>query len=128
MPADGWMCKFSLEQGLEADVRQGQTSATPWRASDRGILPMSMDEYLELLDWSGRTVRAGKVWYEDYVLQISPRTGNVLGLIDLASLYPQRERPRENVLNGTAYDSTRQRIFVTGKNWPHLFEIKLVSE
>jgi hypothetical protein len=60
MPADGWMCKLSLHQGLDADVRQGQTSATPWRASDRGILSMSLDEYLELLDWSGRTVREGK--------------------------------------------------------------------
>jgi hypothetical protein len=75
MPADGWMCKFSLEQGLEADVRQGQTSATPWRASDRGILPMSLDEYLELLDWSGRTVRAGKGSIPTHLAPILVRLG-----------------------------------------------------
>jgi hypothetical protein len=75
MPADGWMCKLSLEQGLEADVRQGQSSTTPWRASDRGILPMSLDEYLELLDWSGRTVREGKGSIPSHLAPILLRLG-----------------------------------------------------
>jgi hypothetical protein len=60
MPADGWLCPLSLEQGLESDVRDGLTSTTPWRASDKGILPMGLDEYLQLLDWSGCVVVAGK--------------------------------------------------------------------
>jgi hypothetical protein len=57
---DGWLCPLPLEQGRASDVRQGLTSTTPWRASDRWILPMGLDAYLELLDWSGRLVRTGK--------------------------------------------------------------------
>lgn len=66
------------------------------------------------------------VWQTDLIARISPDTGEVLGWIDLAGL--RRDEPSAGVLNGIAYDSEGRRLFVTGKNWPELFEIELVSE
>jgi hypothetical protein len=60
MPADGWLCPLTLEQGLTADVRIGLGSTTPWRASDKGILDISFEEYLGLVDCAGRQIRSGK--------------------------------------------------------------------
>jgi glutaminyl-peptide cyclotransferase len=64
------------------------------------------------------------VWYRDEIARISPETGEVTGWIDLRTLWPNR-RDREAVLNGIAYDAERDRLFVTGKNWPRLYEIRL---
>ena len=60
MPADGWLCPLSLDEGLAADVRQSGPSVTPWRASDKGLLPMTLEQYLSLLDCAGRAMRGGK--------------------------------------------------------------------
>ena len=69
------------------------------------------------------------VWFKDYIARISPDTGEVVGWVNLAGLYPARLRPeRDAVLNGIAYDKTKQRIFVTGKRWPKLFEIEVVEQ
>ena len=65
------------------------------------------------------------VWGEDYIVKISPSTGHVTAFIDLRHLAPRRSE-RDSVLNGIAYDVTGKRLFVTGKNWPKLFEIELV--
>jgi glutaminyl-peptide cyclotransferase len=65
------------------------------------------------------------VWYRDYIVRISPKTGEVTGWIDLRGLWPKR-RDRDDVLNGIAYDAENDRLFVTGKNWPRLYEIQLV--
>lgn len=65
------------------------------------------------------------LWYQDRLARISPETGAVLGWIDLTSLYPRSLRVSENVLNGIAYDADTDRLFVTGKNWPWLYEIEV---
>jgi glutamine cyclotransferase len=66
------------------------------------------------------------IWYDDRIARISPASGEVLGFIDLSTLYPQGARGSEAVLNGIAYDAAAKRLFVTGKNWPQLYEIKVV--
>jgi len=67
------------------------------------------------------------VWHTDRIARISPATGKVLGWIDLRGLLPQAERTDpEAVLNGIAYDAAHDRLFVTGKLWPRLFEIKVL--
>jgi glutamine cyclotransferase len=68
------------------------------------------------------------VWQTDYVARIAPDTGKVTGYIDLRGLLSSAERARTDVLNGIAYDAERDRLFVTGKWWPKVFEIKLVKK
>jgi glutamine cyclotransferase len=66
------------------------------------------------------------IWQTDRIIRIDPATGNVLGWIDLAGLYPEKDRtPSADVMNGIAYDDQGDRIFITGKQWPFLYEIKL---
>jgi glutaminyl-peptide cyclotransferase len=69
------------------------------------------------------------VWHSDRIARISPATGKVLGWIDLSGLLPASQHSTaEAVLNGIAYDAAHDRLFVTGKLWPRLFEIKLVPD
>jgi glutaminyl-peptide cyclotransferase len=55
-------------------------------------------------------------------------TGKVTGYIDLSGLLSPRERASADVLNGIAYDAGADRLFVTGKWWPRLFEIKVSAK
>lgn len=66
------------------------------------------------------------IWYSDHIARIDPSTGDVVGWIDCSEVYPARSRPdREHVLNGIAYDAATGRLFITGKNWPQLYEIQI---
>jgi glutamine cyclotransferase len=68
------------------------------------------------------------IWMTDLIARIDPVSGKVLSYIDLKDLLPKSDRNAEtDVLNGIAYDSATKRIFVTGKRWPKLFEIKVTE-
>ena len=67
------------------------------------------------------------IWQTDWIARINPATGQVTGWIDLRGLLPAEDRTQPvDVLNGIAYDPSTDRLFVTGKLWPKLFEIDLV--
>ncbi len=67
------------------------------------------------------------IWHADRIARIDPQNGRVLGWIDLTGILPAgRVTDREAVLNGIAFDAVHDRLFVTGKLWPSIFEIKLV--
>ncbi len=69
------------------------------------------------------------VWQTNRIAQIDPSTGKVVGWIDLTGLLSPADQTEEtDVLNGIAYDAKGGRLFVTGKKWPKLFEIKLVKK
>jgi glutamine cyclotransferase len=68
------------------------------------------------------------VWRTDRVARISPKDGRVTGWIDLSGLLSPAERGGVDVLNGIAYDAAADRLFVTGKLWPRVFEIRLVKK
>ncbi len=66
------------------------------------------------------------IWRSDHIVRIDPTSGEVLGWIDCSQVYPVARRlDREHVLNGIAYDSVAKRLFITGKNWPQLFEVQV---
>jgi glutamine cyclotransferase len=68
------------------------------------------------------------VWHEDRIARISATDGHVIAWVDLHGLLQPAERiNEESVLNGIAYDAAKDRIFVTGKQWPWVFEIKVVA-
>ena len=66
------------------------------------------------------------VWETERIARISPKTGQVTGWIDLRGLLDPREAAGVDVLNGIAYDAEQDRLFVTGKLWPRVFEIQLI--
>jgi glutaminyl-peptide cyclotransferase len=67
------------------------------------------------------------IWHTDQIARISPISGKVLGWIDLSGIIDKRELANpEAVLNGIADDLSADRLFVTGKLWPKLFEIRVV--
>lgn len=69
------------------------------------------------------------IWHSDKIVRISPRTGKVVGWIDLSGLLPDAQRAdTEAVLNGIAYDPEHDRLFVTGKLWPKIIEIRVHSK
>lgn len=69
------------------------------------------------------------VWQTDTIVRINPQTGAVVGTINLAGLLSAEDKTSGvDVLNGIAYDAAGDRLFVTGKLWPKLFEIKLQRE
>ena len=69
------------------------------------------------------------VWMSNRIARISPSTGKVLSWIDLSGILPSVEVTGEGaVLNGIAYDAAHNRLFVTGKDWPRLFEIQVVKK
>ena len=67
------------------------------------------------------------IWTTDYIARIAPETGRVLGYIDLGGLLTPAERKGVDVLNGIAYDAQHDRLFVTGKFWPKLFEVRITG-
>jgi glutamine cyclotransferase len=91
------------------------------RDGDQPVPKLNELEYVEGEIWSN-------VWYDDRIVRISPADGRVLGWIDLSGIYPHSARRSDDVLNGIAYDADAKRLFVTGKNWPQLYEIQVIRQ
>ncbi|MFN7982909.1 MAG: glutaminyl-peptide cyclotransferase [Vicinamibacterales bacterium] len=68
------------------------------------------------------------VWQTDYVARIDPKTGSVNGYIDFRGLLTPREREATDVLNGVAYDEKTDRLFITGKLWPRVYEVRITRK
>jgi glutamine cyclotransferase len=79
-------------------------------------------EYIEGEIWAN-------IWQTDLIARIDPLTGKVNSYIDMSPLFPvsKRNEVDADVFNGIAYDASGRRIFVTGKRWPRLYEIKVTE-
>jgi glutaminyl-peptide cyclotransferase len=82
-------------------------------------------DQLNELEWVRGEVWAN-VWHTQQIVRIDPATGRVKGMLDLSALIPPVSDP-EGVLNGTAYDESTNRLLVTGKLWPRVYEISIPS-
>lgn len=91
------------------------------KVTDAGVPVRDLNE----LEWIDGELWAN-VWMTDRIARINPATGVVNGWIDLSALWPRARRtPPADVLNGIAYDPVGKRIFVTGKKWPRVYEIRV---
>jgi glutaminyl-peptide cyclotransferase len=85
-------------------------------------------KFLNELEWVRGEIFAN-VWETDRIARISPDDGRVLGWIDASGLLAAEDQAEPvDVLNGIAYDSKGDRLFLTGKLWPKLFQVELVRE
>ena len=130
-PREGW--------GITTDGKQ-------LIASDGSATLFFMDENFALqrrvmVKHEGRPVRwlneleyiNGKVWANvyttDQIVIINPKDGNVEGVVDCRGLLPKElYKPDTDVLNGIAYDPSTKKIYLTGKNWPKMYEVKLIEK
>lgn len=78
------------------------------------------------LEWIRGYIYAN-IWQTNYIIKIDPSSGKVVGKYDLTALSDEARKKFEyaEVLNGIAYDSAANKVYVTGKTWPTLYEIKL---
>jgi len=114
--SDGTDTLRFIDPATEREVRRVQV-----RDGAQAIRQLNELEFVEGEVWAN-------IWHDDRLVRISPLDGSVLGYVDLSALWPRAERPsREAVLNGIAYDETGRRLFVTGKNWPRIYQIELVK-
>ena len=83
---------------------------------------------LNELEWVKGEIYAN-VWHENFIVRIDPGSGRVTGKVDLTGIMtPAPNADIEDVLNGIAYDAASDRLFVTGKRWTRVYEIKLVKK
>ena len=111
--SDGTSTLRFLDPTTFADVRQ-------LAVRDGGLMVDDLNE----LEFVKGSIYAN-VWFVDSIAIIAPDSGTVTGWIDLRGLLPDREARGADVLNGIAYDAQGDRLFVTGKLWPTVFEIRV---
>jgi len=85
-------------------------------------------EYLNELEFINGLIFAN-IYLTDTIVAVNPDDGNVVSLIDLTGLRPEQNLAMQGeVLNGIAYDSINGKLYLTGKNWPSLYEVRLVPQ
>ncbi len=115
-------------QIMDPETFQPVRMISVFREDGKPLMQINELEYIKGEIWAN-------VWHSEeprilgkpnYIARINPQDGKLLGWIDLGGISPDdSERDSENTLNGIAYDEGGDRIFVTGKNWKKLFEIKV---
>jgi glutaminyl-peptide cyclotransferase len=127
---EGWALTRNDKQIIMSDGTPELRFLNPDTLQETGRIQVTLEgkpvHNVNELEWVKGEIYAN-VWQSNWILRIDPRTGRVVGLIDLDGLLPDADvvPGKTDVLNGIAYDAKGDRLFVTGKNWPKLFEIRL---
>jgi len=124
---EGWALTHNADSLIMSDGSAELRFIDPARLKERrritvtdGGVPI---KYLNELEWVKGEIFAN-VYTTDYIARINPSDGRVTGWIDVRGMLPGQNNGN-TVPNGIAYDAEHDRLFVTGKNWPKIFEIRL---
>jgi len=131
-PGEGWGLTQDGKRIIMSDGTADLRFWDPETLKEIGRVHVTADgepvKDLNELEWVKGEVYAN-VWQTDRIARIDPANGKVVGWIDCTNLLtPEDRTPETDVLNGIAYDAKGDRLFVTGKRWPKLFEIRLVKK
>jgi glutaminyl-peptide cyclotransferase len=127
---EGWALTQDGSQILMSDGTSEIRLLNPQTLLQTGRIQVTLDgkpvENLNELEWVKGEILAN-VWQTNWILRIDPHDGRVIGAINMSGLLAPSDfvKGQTDVLNGIAYDAKGDRLFVTGKNWPRLFEIRL---
>jgi glutaminyl-peptide cyclotransferase len=91
------------------------------RFGDEPVRKINELEYVDGLIYAN-------IWQDNRIAMFNPESGYVVGWVDLSNLLTKEEARAADVLNGIAWDKEGKRIFITGKKWPKLFEIRLIEK
>ena len=129
-PGEGWALTRDDRRIIMSDGTSRLRFLDPETLKETGGITVTDEgrpvDQLNELEWVKGEILAN-VWQTDRIARIDPATGKVTGWIDLAGLLPAADRARADVLNGIAYDAKTDRLIVTGKLWPRLYEIRLTA-
>ncbi len=132
-PGEGWALTKDDRRIIMSDGTPVLRFLDPHTLKEIGRVTVTADgrplRNLNELEWVKGEVLAN-IWMTDRIARIDAESGRVVGWIDLRGIISPEERgsDTDNVLNGIAYDAEHDRLFVTGKRWPKLFEIRLVRK
>ena len=116
--SDGSATLYFLDPTTLAEVRRVDVTVAA-----EPVVRLNELEYVD-----GRVL--ANIWQTDYIVRVDPATGVVDGVIDMSGLLAQAppSPAAVDVLNGIAYDAEGKRLFVTGKLWPYVFEVRLIEQ
>ncbi|CAN5263995.1 glutaminyl-peptide cyclotransferase [soil metagenome] len=136
-PGEGWALTRDDTRIIMSDGTPELRFLDPQTLAETGRLGVTADgepveklnelEWVEDADAPGGGFIYANIWQTDRIARIDPTNGHVVGWIDLSGLFTDRKDPVDDVPNGIAWDAAGKRLFVTGKDWPSLFEIRLVD-
>ncbi len=127
---EGWALTQDGRQLIMSDGTSELRFLNPTTLQETNRIEVTLDgkplHNVNELEWVKGEIYAN-VWETNWILRIDPHNGHVVGLINMAGLLGSSDKVAgpDRVLNGIAYDAEGDRLFVTGKNWPKLFEIRL---
>jgi len=129
---EGWALTRDEKRIIMSDGTSELRFLDPQTLQETGRLQVTFEgkplSNVNELEWVKGEIYAN-VWQTNWLVRINPHDGQVVGVVNLAGLLKDSDivQGQTDVLNGIAYDSKNDRLFVTGKNWPKLFEIRLLS-
>ncbi len=131
-PGEGWALTRNDHELIMSDGTATIRFLNPTSLKETHRILVTFDgrpvQRLNEVEWVKGEILAN-VWMTNDIVRINPKTGAIDAVVDLTGLLPASDQSgdRDDVLNGIAYDAKSDRLFVTGKRWPKLFEIHLVK-